>query len=196
GVLLLPCVGDGRQSGTSASPSILNASPEAAVGGGLALLQTGDKVRVDIGKRTANILITDAVAGAAAQVCRTARFRRLPRLRGQLPEDRPNQGSTPALPLGAFIRAGGRQRIHMRESPHRAEWVGIAPLEWRAQRGRSYRKRRCSIVTGRSARLISTIAHGEVGGPIGGGGGRLTTAGGPGCTKPLAAGGAKLFATP
>jgi dihydroxy-acid dehydratase len=59
GVLLLPCVGDGRQSGTSASPSILNASPEAAVGGGLALLQTGDKVRIDIGKRTANILITD-----------------------------------------------------------------------------------------------------------------------------------------
>ena len=58
GVLLLPCVGDGRQSGTSASPSILNASPEAAVGGGLALLRTGDKVRVDIGKRTANILIS------------------------------------------------------------------------------------------------------------------------------------------
>jgi dihydroxy-acid dehydratase len=60
GILLLPCVGDGRQSGTSASPSILNASPEAAVGGGLALLKTGDKVRVDIGKRTANILISNA----------------------------------------------------------------------------------------------------------------------------------------
>jgi dihydroxy-acid dehydratase len=60
GVLMLPCVGDGRQSGTSASPSILNASPEAAVGGGLALLKTGDKVRVDIGKRRADILISDA----------------------------------------------------------------------------------------------------------------------------------------
>jgi dihydroxy-acid dehydratase len=59
GVLMLPCVGDGRQSGTSASPSILNASPEAAVGGGLALLQTGDKVRVDIGKRRADILIPE-----------------------------------------------------------------------------------------------------------------------------------------
>jgi dihydroxy-acid dehydratase len=58
GVLLLPCIGDGRQSGTSASPSILNASPEAAVGGGLALLKTGDRVRVDIGRRTANIMIT------------------------------------------------------------------------------------------------------------------------------------------
>jgi dihydroxy-acid dehydratase len=58
GIVMLPCVGDGRQSGTSASPSILNASPEAAVGGGLALLKTGDKVRIDIGKRTANILIS------------------------------------------------------------------------------------------------------------------------------------------
>jgi xylonate dehydratase len=60
GVVLLPCIGDGRQSGTSASPSILNASPEAAVGGGLALLKTGDKVRIDIGKRTANIMISKA----------------------------------------------------------------------------------------------------------------------------------------
>jgi dihydroxy-acid dehydratase len=59
-VLLLPCVGDGRQSGTSASPSILNASPEAAIGGGLALLKTGDKVRVDLNKRTANILVSKA----------------------------------------------------------------------------------------------------------------------------------------
>jgi dihydroxy-acid dehydratase len=59
GVLLLPCVGDGRQSGTSASPSILNASPEAAVGGGLALLKTGDKVRVDLNKRTANMLVPE-----------------------------------------------------------------------------------------------------------------------------------------
>ena len=55
----LPCIGDGRQSGTSGSPSILNASPEAAVGGGLALLKTGDRVRIDLGKGTANILISD-----------------------------------------------------------------------------------------------------------------------------------------
>jgi len=60
GVHALPCVGDGRQSGTSGSPSILNASPEAAVGGGLALLKTGDKVRIDLKKRSANILISDA----------------------------------------------------------------------------------------------------------------------------------------
>jgi dihydroxy-acid dehydratase len=60
GVHSLPCIGDGRQSGTSASPSILNASPEAAAGGGLAILRTGDRVRIDLKKRTANILIADA----------------------------------------------------------------------------------------------------------------------------------------
>jgi dihydroxy-acid dehydratase len=57
GVTSLPCIGDGRQSGTSASPSILNATPEAAVGGGLALLETGDRVRIDLDKGTADILI-------------------------------------------------------------------------------------------------------------------------------------------
>jgi dihydroxy-acid dehydratase len=60
GVHVLPCIGDGRQSGTSGSPSILNASPEAAVGGGLAVLQTGDRVRVDLRKGTVNVLISDA----------------------------------------------------------------------------------------------------------------------------------------
>jgi dihydroxy-acid dehydratase len=60
GVTALACIGDGRQSGTSGSPSILNASPEAAAGGGLALLKTGDKVRIDLNKGTADILISDA----------------------------------------------------------------------------------------------------------------------------------------
>jgi dihydroxy-acid dehydratase len=59
GVKELPCIGDGRQSGTSGSPSILNASPEAANGGGLALLRTGDRVRIDLGRRTADVLVTD-----------------------------------------------------------------------------------------------------------------------------------------
>ncbi len=57
GIHSLPCIGDGRQSGTSGSPSILNAAPEAAAMGGLALLQTGDRVRVDLRKRTVNMLI-------------------------------------------------------------------------------------------------------------------------------------------
>jgi dihydroxy-acid dehydratase len=60
GVASLPCIGDGRQSGTSGSPSILNASPEAAANGGLALLKTGDRVRIDLNKGTANILISEA----------------------------------------------------------------------------------------------------------------------------------------
>ncbi|MBO6901423.1 MAG: dihydroxy-acid dehydratase family protein [Rhizobiaceae bacterium] len=59
GIHSLACIGDGRQSGTSGSPSILNASPEAAVGGGLALLKTGDRVRIDLRKGAANILIAD-----------------------------------------------------------------------------------------------------------------------------------------
>ncbi|HWW30431.1 MAG TPA: IlvD/Edd family dehydratase [Steroidobacteraceae bacterium] len=60
GITVLPCIGDGRQSGTSASPSILNASPEAAVGGALALLKTGDRIRIDLPRGTANVLISEA----------------------------------------------------------------------------------------------------------------------------------------
>ena len=56
----LPCLGDGRQSGTSGSPSILNASPEAAAGGGLALLKSGDRVRIDLNRGTADVLISEA----------------------------------------------------------------------------------------------------------------------------------------
>jgi len=59
GVHALPCIGDGRQSGTSASPSILNASPEAAAGGGLALIRSGDRVRMDLNTGTVNVLIGD-----------------------------------------------------------------------------------------------------------------------------------------
>jgi dihydroxy-acid dehydratase len=59
GVRELPCVGDGRQSGTSGSPSILNASPEAAAGGGLALLRTGDRVRFDLEAGTVDMLVPD-----------------------------------------------------------------------------------------------------------------------------------------
>ena len=60
GINHLPTVGDGRQSGTSESPSILNASPEAVVGGGLALLQTGDRVRLDLNASTLDALVDPA----------------------------------------------------------------------------------------------------------------------------------------
>jgi xylonate dehydratase len=79
GINELPCIGDGRQSGTSGSPSILNASPEAAIGGGLALLQTGDRIRIDLNKRSANILISDE------ELARRRRDLRLPELVNQTP---------------------------------------------------------------------------------------------------------------
>ena len=59
--------GDGRQSGTSGSPSILNASPEAAAGGGLALLQNGDRVRIDLAKGTADMLVSDEILKLRAE---------------------------------------------------------------------------------------------------------------------------------
>lgn len=69
GITALPCIGDGRQSGTSGSPSILNASPEAAAMGGLALLQTGDRVRIDLRKGSVNLLISDEeLAGRRAEL--------------------------------------------------------------------------------------------------------------------------------
>jgi len=60
GVRMLPCMGDGRQSGTSDSPSILNASPEAAAGGNLAILETGDRVKVDLRNRRVDLLLSEA----------------------------------------------------------------------------------------------------------------------------------------
>ena len=68
----LPCIGDGRQSGTSASPSILNASPEAAAGGGLALLRSGDRVRIDLKRGTADVLIDDAELAARREALAAA----------------------------------------------------------------------------------------------------------------------------
>ncbi len=61
GITELPCIGDGRQSGTSASPSILNASPESVAGGGLSLLETNDIIRIDMNERSVNMLVDDAI---------------------------------------------------------------------------------------------------------------------------------------
>jgi dihydroxy-acid dehydratase len=72
GIHVLPCMGDGRQSGTSASPSILHASPEAAVGGGLALLRTGDRIRIDLEKCEVNVLIPQDEMDARRQRLREA----------------------------------------------------------------------------------------------------------------------------
>ena len=59
GIRMLPCMGDGRQSGTSDSPSILNVSPEAAIGGNLAILKTGDQIKVDLAKRRVDVLLSE-----------------------------------------------------------------------------------------------------------------------------------------
>jgi len=72
GISELPTLGDGRQSGTSGSPSILNASPEAAAGGGLALLQTGDRVRIDLALRKVNVLISDTELAARKEALEQA----------------------------------------------------------------------------------------------------------------------------
>jgi xylonate dehydratase len=78
GITSLPCIGDGRQSGTSASPSILNASPEAAAGGGLALLATGDRVRVDLRQREVNMLVPAAELAARRAALEAAHGYRIP----------------------------------------------------------------------------------------------------------------------
>ena len=64
GITSLPCIGDGRQSGTSGSPSILNASPEAAAGGNLAILQNGDRVRIDLNACTVNMIVDETEIAA------------------------------------------------------------------------------------------------------------------------------------
>jgi dihydroxy-acid dehydratase len=74
GVHSLPCIGDGRQSGTSGSPSILNASPEAAAGGGLALLRTGDRIRIDLRRGTADMLLDDAELDARREAAGRADY--------------------------------------------------------------------------------------------------------------------------
>ncbi len=60
GITALPCIGDGRQSGTSGSPSILNASPEAAAGGNIAILRNGDRIRFDVGRGRVDLLVDEA----------------------------------------------------------------------------------------------------------------------------------------
>jgi dihydroxy-acid dehydratase len=106
GINELPCIGDGRQSGTSGSPSILNASPEAALGGGLALLQTGDRIRIDLNKRTANMLISDE---ALAQ---RRRDLKLPELVSQTPWQEIYRSTVGQLDKGGVIESAVKyQRV-------------------------------------------------------------------------------------
>jgi dihydroxy-acid dehydratase len=72
GIRMLPCMGDGRQSGTSDSPSILNISPESAIGGNLAILKTGDQIKVDLGKRRVDVLLSEEEIEARRQELKPA----------------------------------------------------------------------------------------------------------------------------
>ncbi|MEO7853993.1 MAG: IlvD/Edd family dehydratase, partial [Rubrivivax sp.] len=111
GVTALPCVGDGRQSGTSGSPSILNASPEAATGGGLALLKTGDRVRIDLKKRRANVLVSDEELQARREALTAAGGYPYPP--SQTPWQEIQRGIVDELAQGMVLKPAVKyQRIH------------------------------------------------------------------------------------
>jgi dihydroxy-acid dehydratase len=97
GIASLPTMGDGRQSGTSASPSILNASPEAVIGGGLALLQTGDRIRIDLNKRRADVVLADG------ELARRREAFQPPELDNQTPWQEIYRSSVGQLSTGACL---------------------------------------------------------------------------------------------
>jgi dihydroxy-acid dehydratase len=110
GVHALPCIGDGRQSGTSASPSILNASPEAAAEGGLALLRTGDRVRIDLRRGTVDLLVSEAELASRRMALREAGGYRYPR--SQTPWQEIQRNLVGQLSDGAILEGSERyQRI-------------------------------------------------------------------------------------
>ncbi len=93
----LPCIGDGRQSGTSYSPSILHASPEAAIGGNLAILKTGDRVRVDMRKRRVDMLVSED------ELAERRKNLKLPELRHQTPWQKIYREGVSQLSTGAVL---------------------------------------------------------------------------------------------
>ena len=111
GVTDLPCIGDGRQSGTSYSPSILNASPEAAAGGGIALIRTGDRVRIDLNKGEANVLVSDEELAERRKALEAAGGYKYPA--SQTPWQEIQRAVTGQLGEGAVLENAVKyQRIH------------------------------------------------------------------------------------
>jgi dihydroxy-acid dehydratase len=110
GITELPCIGDGRQSGTSGSPSILNASPEAATGGGLAILKTGDRVRIDLNKRSADILISKDEYAARMNALKSQGGYKIPE--SQTPWQEMQRGMVDELSRGMVLKPAVKyQRI-------------------------------------------------------------------------------------
>jgi dihydroxy-acid dehydratase len=116
GVTSLACIGDGRQSGTSGSPSILNASPEAAAGGGLALLKTGDRVRIDLNKGSADILISaDELAARRTALEKNGGYRYPP---SQTPWQEIQRGMVDQLGSGMVLQPAVKyQRVAQKSVP-------------------------------------------------------------------------------
>jgi dihydroxy-acid dehydratase len=102
GIVELPTIGDGRQSGTSGSPSILNASPESAAGSGLAILQTGDRVRIDLNERRVDLLVSDEEIAARWQ-----RYE-APALKHQTPWQEIYRGAVGQLSTGGCLELATR----------------------------------------------------------------------------------------
>ncbi|MHA6299124.1 IlvD/Edd family dehydratase [Devosia sp. CAU 1758] len=114
GIHSLACIGDGRQSGTSGSPSILNASPEAAAGGNLAILKTGDRVRIDLNKGEADILISDEEIATRRAALEASGGYKFPK--HQTPWQEIQRGLVDQLGSGAVLRPAVKyQRIAQTE---------------------------------------------------------------------------------
>jgi len=97
GINALPTLGDGRQSGTSESPSILNVSPESAVGGDLAIVKTGDKIKIDLNKRRVDLLIS------TSEFKKRRKKKKLPKLTNQTPWQEISRNTVGQLEDGACI---------------------------------------------------------------------------------------------
>lgn len=108
GVKELPCVGDGRQSGTSGSPSILNASPEAATGGAIALLRNGDRMRIDLGRGRVDVDLTEQELADRRRELEQAGGYRFPA--SQTPWQEIQRGLVGELQTGAVLE--GAVRYH------------------------------------------------------------------------------------
>ncbi|AXY41562.1 IlvD/Edd family dehydratase [Halomonas sp. JS92-SW72] len=117
GIESLPCLGDGRQSGTSGSPSILNASPEAATGGGLALLESGDRLRIDLRQGEVMLLIDEAVLAARRQRLEAQGGYRYPE--HQTPWQEIQRSMVEPLDRGMTLAPATRYRDVARHSPPR-----------------------------------------------------------------------------
>ena len=116
GVHSLPCIGDGRQSGTSGSASILNASPEAAAMGGLALLRTGDRVRIDLKNGSCDVLIGDDELAARRRELEAAGGYKFPP--SQTPWQEIQRGLTGQLATGAILEGAEKyQRVAQTYTP-------------------------------------------------------------------------------